>query len=91
MFCFLSEYFWVPRDAPQTVQNNAARHDHIIHGCSVILHDSIFHMWYNGHSGQDIEKNWGIGHATSPDGINWTPDQSNPVHQEDAEAVVQYD
>ncbi len=53
--------------------------DHIIHGCSVILHDSIFHMWYNGHSGQDIEKNWGIGHATSPDGIFWSKDTNNPV------------
>lgn len=53
--------------------------DHLIHGCSVILHDSIFHMWYNGHSGQDIEKNWGIGYATSPDGINWSKDTNNPV------------
>ncbi len=53
--------------------------DHLIHGCSVILVDSVFHMWYTGHAGTDIYGNWRIGHATSPDGINWIKDASNPV------------
>jgi N-acetylneuraminic acid mutarotase/predicted GH43/DUF377 family glycosyl hydrolase len=53
--------------------------DHFIHGCTVLLVDSIFHMWYTGHIGQSIEINYRIGHATSPDGINWTKDQNNPV------------
>jgi predicted GH43/DUF377 family glycosyl hydrolase len=53
--------------------------DHFIHGCSVILIDSLFHMWYTGHTGEDLMKNWRIGHATSPDGVNWIKDTANPV------------
>ena len=53
--------------------------DHFIHSCTVILVDSIFHMWYTGHTGLDQERNYRIGHATSPDGVNWSKDTNNPV------------
>jgi predicted GH43/DUF377 family glycosyl hydrolase len=45
---------------------------------NVVYHDGIFHMWYVGISdayNAFVE----IGHATSPDGINWTKDSLNPV------------
>jgi hypothetical protein len=42
---------------------------------SVMLIGSTYHMWYSGNDGT----NFRIGHATSPDGINWTKDPANPV------------
>jgi len=42
---------------------------------NVLFIDSVFHMWYDGAWGF-IEK---TGHATSPDGSNWTKDPLNPV------------
>ena len=36
---------------------------------------STYHMWYSS----PISPAGGIGHATSPDGINWTKDSGNPV------------
>ncbi len=42
---------------------------------SVLLVDSIFHMWYNGDDGYNER----IGHATSIDGTNWIKDVNNPV------------
>ena len=38
--------------------------------------DTVYHMWYTGGDGIGNER---IGHATSPDGINWTKDPNNPV------------
>jgi uncharacterized repeat protein (TIGR01451 family) len=38
--------------------------------------DGEWHLWYSGGSSAAHE---GIGHATSPDGINWTKDPANPV------------
>jgi predicted GH43/DUF377 family glycosyl hydrolase len=46
---------------------------------AVILIDSIFHMWYTGHEGDDLSANIQIGHATSPDLVTWTKDTNNPV------------
>jgi len=42
---------------------------------SVILRDSVYHMYYLGTDGVA----WKLGHATSPDGIKWTKDRLNPV------------
>ena len=42
---------------------------------SVLLIGSTYHMWYTGNDGSNMR----IGHATSPDGINWTKDPANPV------------
>ncbi|MDX2413858.1 MAG: T9SS type A sorting domain-containing protein [Bacteroidales bacterium] len=53
--------------------------DHFIHPCTVLLVDSIFHMWYAGHTGLDLESNYRTGHATSPDGVNWSKNTNNPV------------
>jgi len=43
---------------------------------SVIHKDGGYKMWYTG---QDIDGNYTIGYATSPDGIDWTKYGSNPV------------
>jgi len=44
-------------------------------GTCVIKMGNIYHMWYGGSDGM----NYRIGHAISPDGINWTKDSLNPV------------
>jgi N-acetylneuraminic acid mutarotase len=47
---------------------------------TVLFNESIFHMWYAGHSGTDLSKGVRIGHATSMDGVTWTKDTvNNPV------------
>jgi predicted GH43/DUF377 family glycosyl hydrolase len=43
---------------------------------SVAFEDGVYHMWYTGARSTDTCQ---IGYATSPDGINWTKDQNNPV------------
>jgi len=44
---------------------------------SVIRIDDTYHLWYGGFD-DPLEAN-GIGHATSPDGVEWTMDPANPV------------
>jgi len=46
---------------------------YVISPC-VLLVDTTFHMWYAGYDGSYIER---IGHATSPDGVEWTKDSLN--------------
>lgn len=50
---------------------------------SVVYVQGIYHMFYSGSDGiTDSGGNstaHGIGHATSPDGINWTLDSNNPI------------
>lgn len=48
-------------------------------GGYVVIVDTIFHMWYTGHSGSDFGSNYRIGHATSVDGVTWEKDATNPV------------
>jgi hypothetical protein len=45
----------------------------------VLIIDSVFHMWFTGHEGGDFTRDFRIGHATSPDGVNWTKDAANPI------------
>jgi predicted GH43/DUF377 family glycosyl hydrolase len=52
------------------------------YGISVpfVLHlDTLYHMWYKGYSTSSLAGHGALGHATSPDGINWTKDSHNPV------------
>ena len=47
---------------------------------SVLKTDSGYEMWYSGwRSGGDGQH---LGHATSPDGINWTKHAQNPIFRE---------
>lgn len=46
---------------------------------TVIKNGSVFEMWYEA---VDSGGWWRIGHATSPDGVHWTKDTSNPVLSE---------
>jgi predicted GH43/DUF377 family glycosyl hydrolase len=43
---------------------------------AVVFVNGIYHMWYVGKSDADA---YLIGHATSPDGVNWDKDTANPV------------
>jgi len=42
---------------------------------AVLYHESIYKMWYVGGDGENLR----LGYATSPDGINWTKYEENPV------------
>lgn len=42
---------------------------------AVLFDGTNYKMWYGGHDGA----NWRIGYATSPDGLNWTKYEGNPV------------
>jgi hypothetical protein len=42
---------------------------------SVLFDGSTYHMWFVGFNDEAEE----IGHATSPDGVEWTMDPANPV------------
>jgi predicted GH43/DUF377 family glycosyl hydrolase len=50
-----------------------------VHAPCVMVIDNTFNMWYTGHRGNNFSFDFQIGHATSPDGINWTKDPNNPV------------
>lgn len=46
------------------------------------LADGKYHMYYSGSNGSPsigLFYAHGIGYASSPDGINWTPDPANPI------------
>lgn len=48
--------------------------------------DGTWHLWYSG-SGPSGGGNQGIGHATSPNGVDWTRDPDNPlIHKDDGVA-----
>jgi hypothetical protein len=46
--------------------------------CVLKLEDG-FHMWYLGSGSYKNHIAWRIGHATSPDGLNWTKSGTEPV------------
>lgn len=47
---------------------------------SVVLVDGTYHLYYMGRAeGTPLTSEYDIGHATSPDGTNWTKDPANPV------------
>lgn len=46
--------------------------------CVLKLEDG-FHMWYLGSGTYKDHMAWRIGHATSPDGLNWTKSGEEPV------------
>jgi beta-1,2-mannobiose phosphorylase / 1,2-beta-oligomannan phosphorylase len=51
--------------------------------CPYVLYDDKekrFRMWYSG--GEQYEPN-AIGYATSPDGVNWTKPENNPIFRPD--------
>ncbi|MEE4272997.1 MAG: hypothetical protein V2I67_15085, partial [Thermoanaerobaculales bacterium] len=51
----------------------------------VVLVDGTYHLFYMGQpEGSPLTLYWDIGHATSPDGSNWTRDPANPVLVRDA-------
>ena len=44
---------------------------------TVIFEDDMYKMWFHGQNEQKRQ----IGYATSPDGINWTKHENNPILQ----------
>ena len=55
--------------------------DEFVDSPDVLFIDGVYHMWYSGSDGTKTQS----GHATSPDGINWTKDSdNNPVLEPDS-------
>ncbi len=44
----------------------------------ILFHDGRFHLWYTGYNDARSKLRL-LGHATSPDGVTWTRDPSNPI------------
>jgi F5/8 type C domain len=55
---------------------------------SVLMLNGLYHMWYAGANGEEAGDNdaQGIGHGTSPDGINWVLDDTPLAHVQDNES-----
>lgn len=53
--------------------------EHSLAGPCVLELEDGFHMWYLGSGAYKGKTAWRIGHATSPDGLNWTKSAKNPV------------
>ncbi|MHC1629950.1 MAG: discoidin domain-containing protein, partial [Methanoculleaceae archaeon] len=51
---------------------------------NVIMLNGLYHMWYAGAAGDNDAQ--GIGHGTSPDGINWVLDDTPLAHVQDNES-----
>jgi len=64
-----------PNNPILTLGANGEWDDDFILFPGVIYDGNIYHMFYNGSSGSSER----LGYATSPDGIAWTKDPSNPV------------
>jgi hypothetical protein len=47
-------------------------------GYILVGDDQTFHLWYTGYAG-DRPATMSLGHATSPDGVQWTRDPQNPI------------
>ncbi len=46
----------------------------------VVFDGALYHMYLLGGEGPDpLDYSWSVGHWTSPDKVNWTPDDENPV------------
>ena len=50
-------------------------------GYILLGNNDTYHLWYTGYAG-DRPTTMSLGHATSPDGIHWTRDASNPIFNE---------
>jgi predicted GH43/DUF377 family glycosyl hydrolase len=48
----------------------------VVYQPSVLFDGEMYHMWFAGHNGPGTQQ---IGYATSPDSINWTKYEGNPV------------
>ncbi len=63
-----------------TIGNPGLWDDYMLALMSVIYKDNEFKMWYTAGDGTDEDvKYFRIGYATSPNGINWTKYENNPV------------
>lgn len=47
----------------------------------ILVEDGTYHLFYTGYN-EDRSPRRMLGHATSPDGLNWTRDPRNPIHDE---------
>ncbi|MBN2135958.1 MAG: PKD domain-containing protein [Acidobacteria bacterium] len=79
-------YYWIRYGTTPVLMGSGVSTDwdytHL-YGSTVLLIGGVYHMWYigsnntAGHTGLSYAQ--GIGHATSPDGLNWTRDADNPA------------
>jgi hypothetical protein len=45
----------------------------------ILVVDGTYHLWFTGYN-EDRSPTMFLGHATSPDGLHWTRDRVNPIH-----------
>lgn len=51
----------------------------VVYYDTTAIADEKYKMWYHGFEGVDVYEPGQIGYATSPDGIDWTKNEDNPV------------
>ncbi len=72
---------WVP-DPPEAVFTGTGRDtwDRMIRERGwILVEKNVYHLFYTGYN-DDRSPTHFLGHATSPDGIHWTRDPENPIH-----------
>lgn len=65
------------RTTPVLTGGGSGAWDNLAFGPVVLYKDSLYHMWYGGHSSQSGL--WQTGYATSADGVTWNKHSANPV------------
>ncbi len=74
---------WTRHPAPVLSPGNSGWDSKGVSAPSVLKKDGLWHMWY---AGKDLSR-YGIGYATSSDGITWTKYPNNPVLTASAEGA----
>ena len=74
--------FSIVQDEPIILAGDGGEWSNRLHNSgAVIFHDGLFHMFRNGYP--TLPGNSVIGYATSPDAVNWTHYDGNPVLRTD--------
>jgi predicted GH43/DUF377 family glycosyl hydrolase len=72
---------WTKHASNPVLKKNTAGNwdDFLVCEQTVLFHNDIFHMWYQGLDSAYTYNSYPIGYATSADGITWQRSESNPV------------
>jgi predicted GH43/DUF377 family glycosyl hydrolase len=62
---------------PVLVPDSGAWDAYTTEGAFVLRENGMYKLWYTGM--RTATSTWGIGYATSPDGIHWTKHAANPI------------
>jgi len=65
---------------PVMLSGSAGEWDRMSYVNTVVQVDGTYHLYYMGKESVQVSpEDWDIGHAMSPDGVNWVKDPANPV------------